>query len=64
MRREILRLDTQTARVEELNRQLKSKADSLKYDAKAIERLARERFGFAKSGEIVIKFEEAGFQVR
>lgn len=59
MRREILRLDTQIAKAEESNRQLKTSIDALKYDPKAVERLARERLGYAKPNEIVIRFEEA-----
>jgi cell division protein FtsB len=31
----------------------------LHYDPKAVERLARERLGYAKAGETVIRFEEA-----
>lgn len=57
MRKEVLRLDGQIAKVEETSRQLKTSIDSLKYDPKAIERLAREKFGYAKPGETVIRFE-------
>ena len=55
-RREILRLDTQIAKTEENNRQLKASIDSLKSDPRALERLARERLGYAKPGETVIRF--------
>jgi cell division protein FtsB len=57
MRKEVLRLDTQVAKADETGRQLKTSMDSLKYDPKAVERLAREKFGYAKPGEIVIRFE-------
>jgi len=57
MRREILRLDTQIAKADETSRQLKVSIDSLRYDPKALERLARERMGYAKPGEIVVRFE-------
>ena len=57
MRKEVLRLDTQIAKAEEAGRQLKTSIDSLKYDPKAVERLAREKFGYAKPGETVIRFE-------
>ena|SRR5256885_196419 len=60
MRRAILRLDTQIAKAEESNRLLKTSIDALKYDPKAVERLARERLGYAKPNEIVIRFEDAG----
>jgi len=57
MRKEVLRLDGQVAKAEESSRQLKTSIDSLKYDQKAVERLAREKFGYAKPGETVIRFE-------
>ena len=59
MRRVVLQLDTQIAKVEENNRQLKISIESLRRDPKAVERLARERLGYAKPGETIIHFEEA-----
>lgn len=59
MRREVMRLDMQIAKAEESSRQLRSSIDAYKYDPKAVERLARERMGFAKPGETVIRFEPA-----
>ena len=58
MRKEVLRLDTQIAKAEDTGRQLKANIDALKYDPKAVERLAREKFGYAKPGETVIRFEQ------
>src|ERR1041384_1294422 len=57
MRKEMLRLDTQISKAEETGRQLKTSIESLKYEPKAVERLAREKFGYAKQGETVIRFE-------
>jgi cell division protein FtsB len=57
MRKEILRLDTQIQKEEDVSKQLKLAIDSLKRDPKAIERLARERLGYARPGETVIRFE-------
>jgi cell division protein FtsB len=57
-RKVVLQLDTQIAKVEENNRQLKSSIEALKHDPKAVERLARERLGYAKPGETMIHFEE------
>lgn len=57
-RKELVLKDEQIRKVEESNRQLKAAIDSLKYDPKAVERLARERLGYAKPGETVIRFEE------
>ena len=57
MRKVILQLDAQVEKEDETARQLKSSIEALRYDPKAIERLARERFGYAKAGETVIRFE-------
>jgi cell division protein FtsB len=58
MRRVVLQLDAQIAKADENNRQLKTSIDALKYDPKAVERLARERLGYAKPGETMIHFDE------
>jgi cell division protein FtsB len=58
MRRVVLQLDTQIAKTDENNRQLKISIEALRYDPKAVERLARERLGYAKPGETVIRFDE------
>jgi len=60
MRKEILRLDAKIQKEEETARQLKSSIDSLQHNPKAVERLARETFGYAKPGETVIRFEVRG----
>jgi cell division protein FtsB len=57
MRKVVLQLDGQIGKVEENNRQLKASIDALRYDPKAVERLARERLGYAKPGETIIRFE-------
>ena len=57
-RKEILRLETLIQKEEETGKQLRSSINALSHDPKAVERLARERLGYAKSGEIVIRFEE------
>jgi cell division protein FtsB len=57
MRKEILRLDARIQKEDEIARNLKGSIDSLRYDNKALERLARERLGFAKPDEMVIRFE-------
>ncbi len=57
MRQQIWHLDTQIQKEEESARQLKVSIDALRHDPKAIERLARERLGYARPGETVIHFE-------
>ncbi len=58
MRKEVLRLDMQIQKEDESAKQLKTSIDSLRNDPKAVERLAREKLGYAKPGETVIRFEE------
>jgi cell division protein FtsB len=64
MRRETLRLDAQIAKAEEINRQLKTTIDSLRFDPRAIERLARERLSYARPNETVIRFEDPSRRLR
>lgn len=58
MRKEVLRLDTQIQKEEEAGKQIKTSIESLRNDPKAVDRRARERLGYAKPGETVIRFEE------
>ena len=60
MRKQILLLDNRIQKEDEVSRQLRASIDALRSDPKAVERLARERLGYAKAGETVIRFEEAG----
>ncbi len=59
MRQRNLELDAQIQREEEAARQLKANLDALRSDPKAVERLAREKLGYAKPGEVVIRFQES-----
>jgi cell division protein FtsB len=58
MRREVMRLEEELKKSNAEKRQLNIAVDSLNSDPKAITRLAREKFGYAKPGETVIRFEE------
>lgn len=58
MRREVQRLDGQIKKEDEAARQLKASMEALRTDQKAVERLARERLGYAKPGETVFRFED------
>ena len=58
MRKEVLRLEAQIALQEAAGRELKTSIDALRNDPKSVERLAREKLGYAKQGETVIRFEE------
>lgn len=57
-RQELMRLDAQIQREEETARQLKTSIETLRTDPKAVERLVRERLGYARPDETVIRFEE------
>jgi len=57
-RQRVLLLDKQIAKEEESSKQLKVSIDALSHDSKALERIARERMGYAKPGEVVIRFDE------
>ncbi len=59
MRKQIFHLDTRIQKEDETSRMLRGSIDALRSDPKAVERLARERLGYAKVGETVIRFEEA-----
>jgi cell division protein FtsB len=57
MRREILRLDGELKKQETISRQLRADIDELRNDPATVTRLAREKLGYAKADETVIRFE-------
>jgi cell division protein FtsB len=59
MRREIMRLDEQLQKEEVRSKQLQAEIDALRNDPKTIERLTREKLGYARPNEMVIRFEPA-----
>ncbi|MEY2407951.1 MAG: Septum formation initiator [Verrucomicrobiota bacterium] len=56
-RKELLAFEARNIEQERLGRQLRASIDSLQNDPKAVERLAREKLGWAKTNEMVIRFE-------
>jgi cell division protein FtsB len=58
MRKQILELEDRVRREEDQARQLKTAIDALRNDPRTVERLARERLGYARPGETVIRFQE------
>lgn len=58
MRQEVLRLQTERQKQEKQNRELEISIDALKKDPKTVERMAREKLGYARPGETVIYFEQ------
>jgi cell division protein FtsB len=57
MRQQILTLENQVRVEEQKQKMLETSIRNLKEDPKTVERLARERLGYAKPGETVIYFE-------
>ncbi|HEU5071600.1 MAG TPA: septum formation initiator family protein [Verrucomicrobiae bacterium] len=57
MRKEVLRLDGEIQKQEAAGKETRDSIDTLRTDPKAIERLAREKLGYAKPGETVVRFE-------
>lgn len=58
MRKLILEQDVKLQQEKETNKQLRATIDSLQTDPKAVERLVRERLGYGKPGEILVRYEE------
>jgi cell division protein FtsB len=57
-RKEILALDARIAEQERASRQLKGSIEMMQNDPRVIERLARERLSWAKTNEMVVRFEQ------
>lgn len=59
LRKEVLRLDGLIRKEEATKKQSVEAIEALSSDPKTIERLAREKLGYAKPGETIIRFEPA-----
>ena len=59
MRAEILRLNQQLDQEKEKSRQLQTQMAVLTHDPKTVERLAREKLGYARADETIIHFDPA-----
>ena len=57
MRRRIDKLDVELEKQREEAKQLQAQFDALRNDPKTVERLAREKLGYAKADETVVRFE-------
>jgi cell division protein FtsB len=57
MRRSIFELDNKIQKATEEGKQLNAANEALRHDPKAVERLARERLGYATTGETIIRFD-------
>ena len=63
MRTEDLRIQQAIKQEAEKLRQLKTSNDALRNDPKTVERLAREKLGYGKPGETVVRFQEPATNV-
>jgi len=59
MRRDINRLDTQLQIEQDKSKRLKAEIDALRNDPQTVERLTREKLGYARPDEAVVRFEPA-----
>jgi cell division protein DivIC len=57
MRADIVRLRTQIQKEEENSKQLQAEIQTLRNDPKTVERLSREKLGYARPDEMVIRFQ-------
>jgi cell division protein FtsB len=57
MQRENLRLERELQTEKEKSKQLQADIDALRNDPKTVERLTREKLGYARPGETVVRFE-------
>jgi cell division protein FtsB len=57
MRRQILLDQNQIEKEEARARELEAQVDALQHDPKTVERLTREKLGYAKPDETVVRFE-------
>ena len=58
LRSDIVRLNEQIAQEEKEAKQLQAFIDAINRDPATVERLARERLGYARPGETVVRFED------
>lgn len=56
-RKDLLALDRDLAEQERLGRHLRGSIEAMQNDPKVVERLAREKLGWARTNEMIIRFE-------
>ena len=58
-RKRLMELDLEVQKELDAKKHLNASLEALSNDPKAVERLVREKLGYAKPGETVVRFEEA-----
>ncbi len=56
-RQRVLALDAQIQKERQAGKQLQASQNALRTNPKTVERLVRERLGYARPGEIIVRFE-------
>ncbi len=64
MRRQILQYETQIQKEETRSKQLQAQVDALLHDSKTVERLTREKLGYARPDETVVRFEPSATNIQ
>lgn len=60
MRSQIMKDQDQIQKEEDRSKELQAQVDALLHDPKTVERLTREKLGYAKPDETVVRFESMG----
>ena len=60
MRQQLLQTEAKIKAEEERNRMLRASFEAARSNPRTIERMARAGLGYAKPGEVVVRFEEPG----
>ena len=63
-RKRIFELDAKIHEQEKQSRHLRASIESIQNDPRTVERLTRERLGWARTNEVVIRFQPAGASLR
>ena len=58
MRQDVQQKDVEIQKLEDENRQLKASIEAMRNDPQTVERIARQKLGYAKPGETVVRFED------
>jgi cell division protein FtsB len=59
MRKDILSLENQIRQEQETSKELRAEIDAMRTDPKTVERIARDKFGYAKPDETIVRFDNA-----
>ena len=58
MRQDVQQKESEIRKLEEENRRLKASIEAMRSDPQTVERTARQKLGYARPGETVVRFED------